>query len=140
MGLYNSNSKDSPATGGTLSTDLDGEDCNEGFNYASILGMLLYLQGHTRLAINFTVNQYVRYAFSPRLSQEEGMKYTGRYLKCTCTKCIIMKLTKNLQIDCSVYTDFAGPWGYDGQLDPTSVKRRSGFLNVKRMSYLMELY
>ena len=56
------------------------------------------------------------------------MKHIGRYLKGTRTKGIIMKPTNNLQIDCFVDADFAGLWGYEDELDPTSVKSRSGFL------------
>ena len=90
--------------------------------------MLLYLQGHSRPDISFAVNQCARYAFNPRRSHEEAMKHIGRYLKGTRTKGIIMKPTNNLQIDCFVDADFAGLWGYEDELDPTSVKSRSGFL------------
>ena len=48
MGLDDANIKDTPAVKATLPKDLEGEECNEGFNYASVLGMLLYLQGHIR--------------------------------------------------------------------------------------------
>ena len=128
MGLEESNSKDTPAIHDKLPKDADEDAYNEGFNYSSVLGMLLYLQGHTRPDISFTVNQCARYVFHPKRSHEEAMKHIGRYLKGTHDKGISMKPSKDLQIDCFVDADFAGLWNYEDNLDPTSVKSRSGFL------------
>ena len=128
MGLDDTNGKDTPAICATLPKDKDGKECNADFNYASVLGMLLYLQGHTRPDISFAVNQCARYTFSPRRSHEEAMKHIGRYLKSTRDKGIIMTPTEKLQLDCFVDADFAGLWNYEKDIDPTSVKSRSGFL------------
>ena len=128
MGLDDANCKETPATCSTLPKDKDGEECNEDFNYASVLGMLLYLQGHTRPDISFAVNQCARYAFGPRRSHEEAMKHIGPYLKGTRDKGTIMTPSENLQLDCYVDADFAGLWNYEEDMDPTSVKSRSGFL------------
>ena len=56
VGLDDANTKETPTIRGALPKDLDGDDCNEGFNYASVLGMLLYLHGHSRPDISFAVN------------------------------------------------------------------------------------
>ena len=128
MGLDDANTKETPAVSATLPKDTDGEECNTEFNYASVLGMLLYLQGHSRPDISFAVNQCARYAFGPRHSHEEAMKHIGRYLKGTRDKGIIMRPTTELQLDCYVDADFAGLWNYKVDTDPTSVKSRSGFL------------
>jgi hypothetical protein len=37
-------------------TDLDGEPASGAFSYSSVVGMLLYLSGHTRPDITFSVN------------------------------------------------------------------------------------
>ena len=66
MVLDDSNVKETPAIRGTLPKDIDGEDCNEGFNYASVLGMPLGLQGHSRPEITFAINQCARYVFNPK--------------------------------------------------------------------------
>ena len=128
MGLNDANIKSTPAKQGTLPKDIDGGDCNEGFNYASIVGMLLYLEGHTRPDISFAVSQCARYTFNPRRSHEEALKHIGRYLKGTRDKGMILKPTTNLNIDCFVDSDFAGLWNHEDHQDPTSVKSRSGFL------------
>ena len=65
LGLTDYNPKSTPAVHFTLPTDEFGEECDGTFNYASVLGMLLYLQGHTRPDISFAVNQCARYTFRP---------------------------------------------------------------------------
>ena len=130
MGLENANPKETPAKHGTLPKDAQGEDCNEDFNYASVVGMLLYLEGHSRPDISFAVNQCSRYTFAPKRSHKEAIKHIGRYLKGTRDKGITLKPTKDLKIDCFVDDDFAGLWGYEDDQDPTSVRSRSGFLFI----------
>ena len=92
FGLLDSNPKNPPVAIGTLPKDEDEKDCDGEFNYASVLGMLLYLQGHSRPDISFAVNQCARYAFRPKRSHEEAMKRIGRYLKGTLDKGIIMNI------------------------------------------------
>jgi hypothetical protein len=43
----------------------DGVAAAEGFSYSSVVGMLLYLLGHTRPDITYAVNCCARYMFSP---------------------------------------------------------------------------
>ena len=128
LGLERANAKETPANLGTLPLDAQGDNCNGDFSYASVLGMLLYLQGHTRPDIAFAVNQCARYAFSPKHSHEEALKRIGRYLLGTRDKGIYMLPNKTLQIDCYVDADFAGLWGYEEKDDPTCVRSRSGYL------------
>ena len=128
LGLDGANTKETPATHGTLPKDGTGEACNETFNYASVVGMLLYLSGHTRPDIAFAVSQCARYSCCPRRSHEEAIKRIGRYLKGTRDKGIIMFPKLSFQIDCYVDADFAGLWNYEDSMDPTSVKSRTGFL------------
>ena len=128
MGLDDANPKDTPSIFGTLIKDDNGEECDEDFNHTSVLGMIIYIQGHTQPDISFAVNQYARYAFGPRCSHEEAIKYIGRYLKGTGDKVIIMTPSMKLQIDCYVDSDFSDLWNYEESTDPTSVKSRSFFL------------
>lgn len=86
MGLDNSNSKDTPATECMSQKNSNGNECNKGFNYASVLGMLLYLHGDTHTDISFAVNQCAQYAFNPRRLHEEAMNHIGHYIKGTRTK------------------------------------------------------
>ena len=115
---------------GTLPKDEQGTKCNEDFNYASVVGMLLYLEGHTRPDISFAVNQCARYTFHPKKSHEEALKHIGRYLKGTRTQGMTFTPTDDLRIDCFVDADFAGLYNYENDQDPTSVKSRSGYLFI----------
>ena len=49
------------------------------FSYSSVVGMLLYLSGHTRPDITFAVNGCVRYMFCHKHSHELALKRIGRY-------------------------------------------------------------
>ena len=79
MGLDNANSISTPAEYEGLPKDEDGEPCNEDFNYPIIVGMFLYLQGHSRPDITFATAQCARYSFCPKMSHEKAIKRLGRY-------------------------------------------------------------
>ena len=81
MGLNDVNSKETPAAQGTLPKNEHGESCNGTFNDTSMIGMLLYLSGHTKSDIAFAVSQCARYSFCPRKTHEKALKRIGRYLK-----------------------------------------------------------
>ena len=128
MHLEDSSPKNTPAEYATLPKDEHGEDCNSDFNYASIVGMLLYLLGHSRPELAFSVSQCARYTFHPKMSHEIALKRIGRYLQGTRTKGMIMKPTNDLNLDCYVDSDFAGLWSFEDDQDPTCVKSRTGFI------------
>jgi hypothetical protein len=121
-----------PAARGVLPKDEEGDPPNGLFNYASVIGMLQYLQAHSRPDITFAVSQCARYTFAPKLSHEEALIRIGRYLKGTHDKGIVfvpqLDLTKGINIDTYVDADFAGGWGYEDPNDPVSVKSRTGFV------------
>ena len=77
------NGKATPAEGRPLVKDESGLDAKREFNYASVVGMLLYLAGHSRPDIAYAVNCAARYMFSTKQSHEEALKRIGRYLKAT---------------------------------------------------------
>ena len=77
------NGKATPAEGRPLVKDENGLDAKREFNYASVVGMLLYLAGHSRPDIAYAVNCAARYMFSAKQSHEEALKRIGRYLKAT---------------------------------------------------------
>jgi hypothetical protein len=60
-----SNSCQSPAVVTPLTKDLDGDKACGTINYASVIGMLLYLCGHSRPDLTFAVHQCARYSFAP---------------------------------------------------------------------------
>jgi hypothetical protein len=64
-----------------LPLDKDGESAHEIYNYASVAGMMQYLQGHSRPDTSFAVSQVSRYTFGPKRSHEVALERIGRYLK-----------------------------------------------------------
>jgi hypothetical protein len=110
LGLHASYStkKDTPAETSPLPKDANGEPADPTFNYASIIGMLLYLSGHSRPDIAFAVHQCARYTFSPTKKHTNALKRIGRYLKGTRDKGIIMRPSHKLDVDCFPDADFAG--------------------------------
>ena len=128
MGLENAKKAKTPATEQRLPKDENGEPCNETFNYASVVGMLMYLAGNTRPDISFAVHQCARYTHFPRHSHEVALKRIGRYLIGTRDKGLIIKPSNEMKIDMYVDADFAGLWGYEDKSDPVCVKSRCGFV------------
>ena len=122
-----------PTSGPPLVKDEDGDPPNGLFNYASVVGMLQYLQAHSRPDITFAVSQCARFVHSPRRSHEKALERIGRYLKGTSDKGLVYRPQLDegslvLDIDCYVDADFAGLWPHEDKLDPTSVKSRTGFV------------
>ena len=128
MGLENANSISTPAEYGALPKDEEGEPCNEDFNYPAIVGMLLYLQGHSRPNIAFATAQCARYSFCPKMSYEKKIKRIGGYLVGTRSKGLIMTPNNDLNVDCCVDSVFADLWSYEEAQDPTCVKSRTGYV------------
>ena len=96
---------------GALGADTDGPTCQETFNYASVIGMLIYLSNTTRPDISFAIHQCARFTHKPRRSHELVLKRIGRYLVGTKGKEMILDPSQNLDIDCYLDSDFAGLWG-----------------------------
>jgi hypothetical protein len=80
------NAKRTPASSTTLGSDRLGEGCVAEWNYASVVGMLMYLSSNSRPDIQFAVHQCARFTHSPRKSHEEAVntsadtcrvRYTG---------------------------------------------------------------
>ncbi len=63
--------------------DVNGDLASGAFSYSSVVGMLLYLSGHTLPNITFAVNCCSRYMFCPKHSHELALKQIVCYLKQT---------------------------------------------------------
>jgi histone deacetylase 1/2 len=117
-----------PALRQPLIADKDGDPAEGRFNYASVIGMLIYLTGHSRPDLQYAVSQCARYTHAPRKSHEEALLRIGRYLNGTSDEGLVLRPTPNLlQVDCYVDADFAGLWPYEDKQDPSCVKSRTGF-------------
>ena len=69
LGCDNLPGVDTPADT-VLSKDEDGDPANCTFNYARVIGMMWYLEKHSRPDIGFAVSQAARFAFNPKRSHE----------------------------------------------------------------------
>ena len=130
LGLDNGTAtpKKTPCLKAPLSKDIDGDPITGAFNYPSVVGMLLYLAGHTRPDISYAVSCAARFCFAPRHSHEVGVKMIGRYLLETRDKGLVMNPSEALDIHAYPDADFAGMWGHEDPVDPISVKSRAGFV------------
>ena len=128
LNLGNRPRKLTPASSEPLVKDDNGDPPNGSYNYASVIGMLQYLQGHSRPDITYAVSQCACFVHSPKRSHEEALERIGLYLKGTLDDGLILKPTGDLDIDIYVDADFAGLWPYEDKQDSTCVKSRTGFV------------
>ncbi|KAL7460298.1 hypothetical protein ACHAXS_001818, partial [Conticribra weissflogii] len=120
--------KATPADRKPLVKDADGPPSDVAFSYASVVGMLLYLAGHSRPDIAYAVNCCARYTFCPKRSHVAALKRIGRYLKSTRDNGLILDPTEDLNIEAFPNADFAGLYGYKESTDPTCTWSRTGFV------------
>jgi hypothetical protein len=117
-----------PAEAAPLPKDANGTAASESFNYAAVIGMMLYLSGHSRPDIAFAVHQCARYTFKPTRRHKLALIRIGRYLKGTMDKGIIMTPTKEPRVDCYPDADFAGLYGHEDVQDPHCARSRTGYV------------
>ena len=111
-----------------LPIDKDGDPPNGNYSYASVIGMMQYLQAHSRPDITIAVSQCARYVHSPKRSHEEALERIGQYLLKTEGEGLIYCPSDSFEIDCYVDADFAGLWGYENPIDPSVARSRTGFV------------
>jgi hypothetical protein len=119
---------DTPAEVAALPKDANGKPASGTFNYAGVVGMLLYLSGHSRPDIAFAVHQCARYTFAPTALHGQALKRIGRYLKGTIDRGLIMTPSDRLQVDCFPDADFAGLYGHEDPQDPHCARSRTGYV------------
>jgi hypothetical protein len=120
--------KETPAAAEPLVLDEDGEPPDGTYSYPSVVGMLQYLQAHSRPDITYAVSQCARYTHRTRRSHEVALERIGQYLKRTADEGLILRPNSEFNIECYVDADFAGLWPYEDKNDPTCVKSRTGFV------------
>ena len=121
--LANCNAKQTPCSKTPLGTDANGPRHCEKWEYASAVGMLMYLVGNAHPEIQFAVHQCARFTHSPRKSHKQAVKRIAHYLKGILDKDqgLMFKKTDDLTLDCFVDTDFARLWTYNDAQDPVCV-------------------
>jgi hypothetical protein len=99
---------------------VDGAPFIEDWEYASIVGMLMYLAANTRPDIAYAVHQAARYTHNPRASHAVAIKRILRYIKGTKDKGIYFTPDGTEKIDCYVDSDFAGLFSVEDKQQPIS--------------------
>ena len=130
LGMQDANPKSTPAPIEPLGRDINGAPFSQEFNYASIVGMLMYLCMHSRPDISFAVNQCARYTHHPTQKHATYLKRIGKYLKNTAEKGLVIRPSTEdkLGLTCYVDADFAGLWHREDEQDPHCVRSRGGWV------------
>jgi hypothetical protein len=108
LGIEHEPAVHTPTSPTPLVKDAEGDPPDGSFNYASVIGMLGYLQSNSRPAITYAVSSAARFTHSPKRSHEDALKRICRYLKGTINEGLVLRPTENFDIDCYVDADFAG--------------------------------
>jgi len=113
-----------------LHKDEDGDPATGDFNYASVIGMIWYLYGHSRSELGFAWSQASCFTHFSRRFHEQALIRIGQYLKGTREQGMILKQAKfdRLFMDCHVDADILSLHGKEPRNDPVSVKSRTGFI------------
>jgi hypothetical protein len=120
--------KYTPSESKPLFKNLNCETARGAFSYSSVVGMLLYLSGHTRPDITLAVNCCAQYMFCPKHLHELALKCIGHYLKQTSDHGMVMNPSSDVcKIDAYPDADFAGMYGHEYHTDPACAKSRTGF-------------
>ena len=126
-GMATCHSKATPCNQTPLGTDPYGEPVTGKFDYASVVGMLMYLSSNSRPDIQYSVHQCARFTHFPKKSHEDAICRICRYLQGTKEKGLRFKPDNELKLDCYVDADFAGLYNVEDQQDPVCVKSRTGY-------------
>ena len=104
------NAKDTPCSKTPLSSDADGPWHDEKWEYASAVGMLMYLASNAHPEIAYAVHNCARFTHAPRRSHSQAVKRVAHYLKGIVDnkEGLIFKITGDLTLDCYVDAGFAG--------------------------------
>ena len=128
-GMEDCNGIACPASPTPLGSDLGGKAFDQKeYEYAQVVGMLMYLSTNTRPDIQFAVHQCARFTHNPKESHGVAIKKIIRYLAGTRDKGIEVEPTDDLKLDLYVDADFAGLWNHEDDQDPVCVKSRTGYV------------
>ena len=128
--MVNCSPNEVPAKEDPLHSDLEGPPFAEWWDYASVVGMLMYLV-HTRPDIQFAVHQCAKYTHHPHKSHANAVKKICRYLRGTRDRglCFAKEPTREeIHITCYVDASFTPLYGYEDSNNVDSATSRSGYI------------
>ena len=97
-------------------------------SYASVIGMMFYLESNTITYIYFAVNQCARFTHNTKESHEMAMKMICRYIQVPKYKGMVFNPYNKMVVDRYADADFAGIWGHENPQDPIYDRSRTGFV------------
>jgi hypothetical protein len=92
------------------------------------IGMMSYLQGHTRPDISMPVHQTVCLLNDPKLIHEQAITRIGKYFLGMKEIWIKYKVGQSKGLECYVNADFAGGWDITDPHDTSNLMSRTGFV------------
>eukprot|EP00804_Cyclotella_cryptica_P001177 CCRYP_016994-RA/>CCRYP_016994-RA protein AED:0.39 eAED:0.19 QI:0/0/0/1/0.5/0.33/3/0/796 len=115
LGLCSRSSRalSTPDESAPLPEDSEGDLASGAFTYAAVVGMLLYLSGHSRPDIAFAAPPMCPLYLRHTRKHELALIRIGRYLKGTMDKGLILSPSDEARIDCFPDADFAGLYGHE---------------------------
>ena len=128
VNMKDANLAKTPAQTTPVGQDTEGAPFQETWEYASVVGMLMYLANNTRPDIAYATHQCARFTHKPRASHALAIKRIVRYLIGTKDKGLILEPSKEISVDCYVDADFAGLYNIEDSQDPISAKSRTGYI------------
>ena len=111
-----------PTTASPLGKDEEGPPRKFSWNYASLIGMLLYLSSNSRPDIAFAVHQAARFTHCARHSHEKAIIKIAEYLRSTKNKGFRINPKTHLGLELFADADFAGLWSIENPEDAVCVK------------------
>jgi hypothetical protein len=122
------NPNHTPATT-VLGSHKDQPKHKETWDYASVVGMLMYLSSNSCLDIAFALHQCACFTHDPQKPHSQAVKQIVRYLKGTADKGMIFSTVDKASVDCYVDADFAGAFDKDRDTqDPATARSRTGYI------------
>jgi hypothetical protein len=79
-GMESAHKSCTPVSTTSVGADRDGDPFDELWEYATVVGMLMYLAANTRPDIVYAVHQAARYRHAPKASHAIAVKQILRYL------------------------------------------------------------
>ena len=77
-------------------------------SYASVIGVVFYLESNTIPDISFSVHQCAWFTHNTKASHETAIKMICRYIQGTKYKGLFLNPPKKLVVDCYAGVDFSG--------------------------------
>ncbi len=111
-----------------LNKDLHGKPRKKSWKYRTAVGMMSYLQGHTRPDILMPVHQTACFLNDPKLFHEQVITRIGQYLPETKEKGIKYKINQTKSLEWYVNANFAGGRDNTDPEDASNLTSRTGFV------------